>query len=256
MRWREWPGIWRRFLKDFRDRQVEWRTFTPIEERVPGLSPDDANFGWIHWDEVATKEILAACADRRISVNALALWALNQAVRPLVAPGQTSFPFILPVDLRRRGVPDDVGAVATSGVMLDLAASDTPELVEAQMRRKVKEKTYLAYWWVTERLPAKLPKSLLWRVLRTKELGGNRCMGGCTNLGDIDAWVAAPPSGRRIERAIPYNLLSRQFPVQGVGLVWDGRLTYSLRIHPSVCADVAPFVAEWQATVEREAGIQ
>ena len=255
VRLRAWPGIWRRFQRDFRDRQVKWRQFTPIEGRLPALSPDDANFAWIHWDDVTTKELLAACAARRVSVNALALWALLQAVRPLVDPSETSFPFILPVDLRRRGAPEGVGAVATSGVMLDLAASDTPESVEAQMRRKVKEKTYLAYWWITEKLPSKLPKSILWRVLRAKELGGNRCMGGCTYLGDIDAWVAKPPSGRRIERAIPYNLLSRQFPVQGVGLLWDGRLTFSLRIHPSVCADVAPFVDAWQAAVEREVGV-
>lgn len=256
VRLREWPGIWNRFRVDFRDGHVPWAHERPLAGRVPPLAPDDESFGWIEWDPDASDAVLAACEARGTTVNALMLWGLLQAVRPLVAPEATEFPWIMPVDLRRRGRASGDDTVATSGVMLRLTAADTPETVAAQVQRKVKERTYLAYWWITERLPRMLPASVLWPTLRKKEQGGNRCMGGCTYLGDLSAWVQEAPADRHITSIVPFNLLSRQFPVQSVGLRWNGRLTFSLRIHPSMGAgDVAPLVESWKSTVEAEVGL-
>ena len=256
VRWREWFGIWRRFRTDFRDRQVVWREQHPVDGKVPPLQPSDPGFGYVAWDEPTSRAILEWCAARRVSVNALMLWGLLQAVRPLVADGTASFPWIMPVDLRRRGRADEADTVATSGVMLDIGADDRPEDVQAQLERKLDEKTYLAYWWITEKLPTLLPKAVLWPILRSKELGGNRCMGGCTHLGDLSSWVAAAPPDRTVVTPIGFNLLSRQFPVQSVGIQWDGRLVFSLRLHPMVWAGpVAPFVETWQRTVEDEVGV-
>jgi hypothetical protein len=44
--------------------------------------------------------------------------------------------------------------------------------------------------------------------------------------------------------------------VQAVGLVWEGHLTFSLRIHPCMWQDdVAPLVELWRQEVELEAGL-
>jgi hypothetical protein len=256
VRLRDWPGIWKRFRTDFRDGDVPWVEERPFEGRLPPLATDDPSFGWITWDRTRSEAILAACDARRVSVNALMLWGLQRAVRPLVEPGATTFPWNMPVDLRRRGRADGSAAVATSGVLLRLGEDDTPEDVQAQIVRKVEERTYLAYWWITERLPRLLPQSVLWPVLRKKEQGANRCMGGCTFLGDLSAWVVRAPADRQIRSIVPFNLLSRQFPVQSVGVQWEGQLSFSLRIHPCMWAgDVAPLVESWRQTIEVEAGL-
>lgn len=256
VRWHDWPAIWRRFQVDFRDRQVPWKETFPVEGRVPPLRPDDPGFGWIEWDAETSRHILDTCRARGISLNALLLWGLNRTVMPLVAEGETSFPWIMPVDLRRRGRADAAETVATSGVMLDLGAAHLPEEVHAQLVEKVLGRSYLAYWFVTERLTRRLPPQVLWPLLRDKELGGNRCMGGCTYLGDLSAWVERAPEGRRIETAVGFNLLSRQFPVQSVGFRWEGKLTFSLRMHPLIWAgDASPLIEEWRETVESEVGL-
>ncbi len=256
VRWRDWPGVFRRFQVDFRDRQVPWVEEHPVEGRVPPLTAEDPGFGWIEWDAPTSRRIMDACKTRDVSLNALMLWGLNRAVMPLVAEGETSFPWIMPVDLRRRGRADAAETVATSGVMLDLGAAHLPEEVHAQLVEKVLGQSHLAYWFVTERLTRRLPAQVLWPILRDKEGGGNRCMGGCTYLGDLSAWVEEPPPGRHIETAVGFNLLSRQFPVQSVGLRWEGKLTFSLRMHPLIWAgDVSPLIEEWQATVESEVGL-
>lgn len=250
-RWRDWPGIWQRFRRDFRDRQVPWREEHPSPGRVPPLQVEDENFGWICWDETESDRIVAACAERGVSVNALLLWGLSRTVAPLVADDAETLPWIMPVDLRRRGLAESDETVATSGVMMDLGRADTPEDVHRQLMDKVAERTYLAYWWVTERLPTMLPKAVLWPILKSKEQGGNRCMGGCTYLGDLDEWVTADRPDREIETMTGFNLLSRQFPVQSVGVRWNGRLTFSLRLHPFIWAgDVSPLVESWKQTVE------
>lgn len=252
-RWREWPGIWRRFRGEFADRQVPWRKEFPHEGKVPPLATDDENFAWIEWDRRRSDAIIEACRTRRISLNALMLWGLSRTVADLVGDEMTELPWIMPVDLRRRGLAANDDAVATSGVMLDVGREATPEQVHSQLVAKIAGKTHLAYWWITERLPMLVPKSILWPILKSKEQGGNRCMGGCTYLGDLDDWVAEERTDRSIESAIGFNLLSRQFPVQSVGARWAGKLTFSLRLHPFIWAgDVGQLAQSWRETIESE----
>jgi hypothetical protein len=108
------------------------------------LVPDQGAAGiseavaWHLFTEEETREMVARCRERGVTVNSFLLKHLDQAVRPQVIRPEATLPWIVPVNLRRNIRQSDDTANHVSGVEVRIASDDTVDAIQSQILRRLK----------------------------------------------------------------------------------------------------------------------
>lgn len=209
------------------------------------LVPDQGAAGiseavaWHLFTEEETREMVARCRERGVTVNSFLLKHLDQAVRPQVIRPEATLPWIVPVNLRRNIRQADDTANHVSGFEVRIASDDTVDAIQSQILRRLKRGEHRANQ-VLIMLGGFMSHAQKVKFLRNDRIQESGNIGSFSNLGvwnggrnkaPGDGWLFCPP-------VVTGQLL-------GAGCVtFQGRLGLTVQGSPSLSS--TPEVAkEW-----------
>lgn len=190
--WRLWRGSGQE--PECADRR-DWQLTGPSGTGV------GAGVAWHLFTEEETQAIRERCQRERVTVNSLLLKHLDQAVRPEIQRPQAKIPWMIPVNLRGDIHHADATENHVSCVDVRIAADDSVEAIQQQVRHRLERGEHRANALLLE-----LGRFLSHRTkvkLLTKDRGkppGN--IGVFSNLGvwdseqkidTRDSWLFCPP---------------------------------------------------------------
>ena len=181
-----------------------------------------------------TQRLQQNAARRRVSLNALALWAMNRALAPDLVPGSGPAIWSVPVNMRGCVALRDPHANHLSGVEVSTAPEAWPTQIYERLLGEFRHDSHWVAWhtltagkWIGSLGPIVFD----WIALRDSR----RLTGSFSFLGE---W---PPPGVELKRpdfAWACSSISRAERPLGVGMIlWRGRLTIGLLAHPTVSRD-------------------
>ena len=190
--WRLWRGARRNSeCADCRDWKISGS---------PGAEPCRA-VAWHLFTERETKDIRESCQRECVTVNSLLLKHLDQAIRPEIKRPQLKIPWTIPVNLRGdiNHVDDTENHVSCVNPLV--AADDSAEQIQKQIRRRLESGEHRAKHLILElgRFLSHAAKVKLLIKDRANPAGN---IGAFSNLGvwdpekkiaTDDSWVFCPP---------------------------------------------------------------
>jgi hypothetical protein len=228
------PRLWKRAQivigsqRLARRARAEWKR-ADWDGRESG--PED--FHVLCFDERETGRIQKHCSERGISLTALLCTLLQQCAAPLLADPESTQAWYVPVNMRGGVNGSDLAANHSSAIPIFVSRRSSAEDAHTQLRALLKAGVHWGNWWAYAsgaRLPKRLMKWMYERyTAKTFWMGTVSDMGTWTtgpqyrSLGANEVWFAAPPG-------------CRNYPITCLPLTFDGRMTITVKVHPSVSA--------------------
>jgi hypothetical protein len=212
-----------------RPRPIRWR------ERNEARSAPLHAFPFIVFSRAETDTIHARAKARAVSPNALMPEVLGRILLPeLLEPGAKGL-WLFPVNMRGAvGVQRDDANVA-SALLLEAGQGTPAEELHEQIRSGLARGMHWATWWMLHVGRVVGESGVRWLSRRRERtsfyLGTFSHMGAWPPEGSRpsdtlvadsnDAWLCTPPG-------------TRNFPISVGCLIWEGKLSVTLKVHPSI----------------------
>lgn len=176
-------------------------------------------------------------SDNKLSQNLVLLSLLNKYVFELIKDeGQVqNYSWLLPINIR--GIVNKKSAYEnhTSFVQLRLNAQSQYESIKEVFGQKVKSLNHIGLWWI-HHIGVLFGKNYMTKLSKNSA-SKNFWLGTFSNvgtwnvndadydsLGEGEVWFATTPG-------------SRNFPIGMVAMEFNGRLTLTIKVHPSIALD-------------------
>lgn len=164
------------------------------------------SLAWHLFTVEETSEMVTLCREMGVTVNSFLLKHLDEAVRPGIRKPEARIRWLIPVNLRGDIQCEDDTANHVSGVEVCIAPDDTPEAIQAQIRRRLERGEHRAnhLLLMAGGILSHAGKVSYLRKDRAKPVGN---IGSFSNLGvwDMDeasgdGWLFCPPvvTGQRL----------------------------------------------------------
>lgn len=192
---------------------------------------------WRVFEREETLKLRTQAERHGVSLNSFLLSALNTAATSLfLRPGSPTAFWWIPVNMRGAARKSDPASNHSSylGVKLSagMPAREVHHAIKLQLARRM-------HWgsWMGIHIGAFIGLRGMYWIMRQYEKKRNCWMGTFTNLGE---WpppgYEPPPEGDRCGWAVS-STVTVSHPIGAACLVWDGRLTLTLQIHPALTTD-------------------
>jgi hypothetical protein len=237
--------ILRAFLRASKNRTMQWLRWVP----EAAATPNEIVLTALSREE--TEALNDFAREKKCSVNALLMSELSRVLGgALVKPGQT-FPWLFPVNMRGAVALANPFANQSSAVGVECSSVSSMAEIHDNMRDQLKAGVYWGTWWTLQLGRIVGVRGMRW--LSNMRAEKNHWMGTFSNLGvwppqnmnpndsygDSEvAWIPSPPG-------------TLNFPIGFACIQWFGRLTYTLKIHPAVCAGGFERVKELESEFTR-----
>lgn len=185
---------------------------------------------------ILTKEETQAfkdyCKSQKISENAITLELLNPLIFDLIKNDNQVQTWLFPVNMRGITNKKDPYENHSSFIPLDVTKDSKAIDLHNQMKTKLKSLSYIGIWWVHHigiLCGLKKMSELSYKSsLKNFWIGSFSSVGewetksqNFLSLGENEGWFFATPG-------------SKNFPISMVTLTFNGKLCWSLRLHPSI----------------------
>ena len=221
-----WPGLTGLF-KDLKPHKTLWKELQTGAEYTPQFLARRVV------SKSSTATLLATAAQKKMNLNTLLLWCINQVVcEQLLQEQQQLCHWLLPVNTRRsRFLQCDTNHTSSIGLHFEKSLS-IQELFE-NYKKTVNPWQALGNEKLTELLGHLSEKNLL--ALARLRGSKNSWIGSFSNLGRWDFPEKKHAEDWPIHISIAPPAGTPCFPV-GVGVItWQGHLSISLRLHAGLC---------------------
>lgn len=252
------PPLWRLILPALRCAKAvwlapsaaRWKNFDTDASIQPGEIPSCK--AWRVLSREETEQVLRRASKERVSLNALGLWAMNQALQESLIPGSGPMLWSIPVNMRGCISMEDPNANHVSGVEACTPANASAAgIYEALLEAFRNNDHWVAWHTLTlgKWFGPLGPVIFEWVALRKSR----RLTGSFSFLG---SW---PPPGVEIpkpDHAWCCTSIARLERPLGVGmLVWLGRLSIGLIAHPALSRDARQaerWLTSWKSHILSE----
>lgn len=201
-------------------RLLPWR-----EERAQLASHERPVAAWQLLSADMTSELRERARRQHISLNALFLERLTQALAPLLQTGPGSIDWVVPINMR--GLEPRLAPTANQAVTLDVhfPLGASAQVIDHKLRQELRKNAHFGAWQLLSWLGRAGPK--LVRALARRELKVRK-HGSFSNLGSLQSSVCS------IEPQwwMAFNPVQRSRPIGAACLTYQGRLSLTLNIHP------------------------
>jgi hypothetical protein len=210
---------------------------TPSKTRWKSLSPSEAytprHLAWRYFSAHDTQELLFAARSEKISMNTLLLAAASRIIaQELLSPDEDQLRWLIPVNMRRNSGDLLSKRNHTSSVGMRFSKTATMNEIDRIYRQALNGWRALSGDSLA-RIVASLGEDTLYRLAKHRG-GRNFWIGSFSNLGvwNFPEAADAPHWPRAVSIAPPAG--TPCFPV-GIGIMtWQGRLSFSLRLHAAL----------------------
>jgi hypothetical protein len=229
------PGPWRalRILLGARGlarpRKLRWRTRRPV------VQAPRHGFPWTVLTREETERLERAARARGVSVNAWLLARLSAILWPALLEEGERGPWLFPVNMRGVAGPLPDHANVASAILIDCGPGTDDRAIHAQVRARLAAGMHWATWWILHVGRVVGRRGVRWISHRRERSA--EYVGTFSNMGawppegsapgaldENEAWLCTPPG-------------TPNFPVSAGLMAWNGRLSITLKVHPSVTAD-------------------
>jgi len=235
------------FRKIFQKQHIEWALKGDAH-----VKPEKHDFPWLIFTREETTHLKSQAKDCKISLNSLLLSCLNRVIAERLVKGNDPYLWLFPVNMRGPVKLAVDTANHSSAVALELSRRSSAQDVYNQIRYQLKTNSHWGIWWLLN-----IGKLIGVRGMRSISRRRNEKsfhLGTFSNMGEWpipgsaprdlnpdEAWVVAPPG-------------TENFPVSCGCISWNGRLSVTLKVHPSICADrnsAAELLKKFKAELHR-----
>lgn len=226
-----YPGLLRRWLVALR------LLLTPAQEPLawkpqglaePGAAPTAV---WALVSESETLGLRERARSLGVSLNALLLWGLTSAVRPLISAGPGVIEWIVPVNMR--GAEPTLPPTGNQAATLDVCipADATARVIDARIREQLQNDVHWAVWQLLKWLGAAGPRLI--RAQARRELAVRK-HGSFSNLGNLRVARDNGTAATEPEWWLAMNPVQRTRPIGAACLTYEGRLALTLQVHAAL----------------------
>lgn len=189
-----------------------------------------------------TDELRERARREQVSMNALFLHALTQALEPLLKAGAGNIEWVVPVNMR--GLEPDLAPTDNQAATLDVyfRRSAPAALIDTKIRAELLRNAHFGVWQLLRALGTMGPR--LVRALARRELK-LRKHGSFSNLGNLQSSLRSSEP----QWWMAFNPVQRTRPIGAACLTYHGRLSLTLNVHPVLGLDggaVQCLVSEWR----------
>ncbi len=219
-----------KYLNLTRPRTTPWKKYDS-QARGP-----TAGIAWKVLSKVQTQVLERIARKHSCSLNSYLLWSLDRHTRVLFSDATAKAMWWIPVNMRGLIKRPDPWANHSSYCGISLFPKDTPTVAHEKVRQSFVNGSHWGAWWGVN-IGRVIGVEGMRKIMKGYEIKQNRWTGTVTNMG---AW---PPEGSRAGAAdngqpwLVSALVSTSHPI-GVGLLtWNGQLTITLQMHPTLTRD-------------------
>jgi hypothetical protein len=252
---------WRHFARSVPEylqprRRVSWKAPFARTRGADVDRPPEA-VSWRVFDRETSSLIRRRCHTSGYTVNSFLLMHLSQAIFPSLSEGDSSMPWMIPVNLRgkvmRSGDTENHSSFVRVAVGREDSSSDVHGKVYSTIARGAHWANWLAYSYGRV-----LSDRARRAMVRSERATSQWVIGAFSNLGvwdplgefegrDIDGdWLFMPPA-------------LRFFKIGAGCITYRGRMSLAMHLHPELSvdsADAARWVAAWVSSIERDIGAE
>lgn len=238
------PLLIYRALKNMKKSTIPWKEFDPARKKI-----FKREFDWIAFTKEETEKIFRYAGSQGVNINSLFLKLLTDIVVSKLVKGPYEGCWLFPIGMRGLVSISRKDANVSSAVMIRTTRDISAQEIHSQLKRHLKNNVHWGAWWL-----ANIGKVIGMRGMRyiTKNSIKKFHLGTYSFLGE---W---PPAELRKENADPDEVWvtcspgSPTNPIGSNGIIWYGRLSWSLKIHPSILTDqnkIGQYLNELKGTV-------
>ncbi|TQV66506.1 hypothetical protein FKG94_27120 [Exilibacterium tricleocarpae] len=241
------PSFWR-FLglmfkqpKPIAKKTIKWKYPRDIDSSVDG----EIAYDFLTEEETAIVKKLAR--KNRVTFSHYILWALNRAVAELLIDGEQHYYWLYPVNLRG---PLDFNTDMfnySSSINLCVTNRIEPRKLQERVKEQLKAKAYWVNWYLGNigKLIGKSGVKWVYQYISKRQFYA----GSFSFLGSWPLPDAENPKKNLNEMWVACGIGTRNYPVSTGILVWYDRLSLGIKLHPSICDDIAltrRCLAQWK----------
>lgn len=225
------PGVLFKSLPYFKSQKPKWK-FHDLSKK-PASQHD---FGWIVFSDEETRRFEQYVRDQKVSENALLLETLNAILLPdLLADETLNGRWLFPVNMRGAIRKPNFRSNHSSAIPIQVNAFTTAMDIHSQIKLHLSGGIHWAIWWSLH--IGKIVGTNGMRFLSKKSERNNFWLGTFSNMGAwpppelsklytkaSEVWIVVPPG-------------TPNYPISIGCMRWNGKLSVSLKIHPSICPE-------------------
>ena len=197
-----------------------------------------------------TKKVKEFCKENKLSENAYIIRNFSKLILEMVDNPTDEMSWLFPVNVRGIINKRDPKQNHSSFIPINVSNKTTAGGINNQIRSQLKSLRYIGIWWV-HHLGVIFGKGLM-RKLSHRASKRSFWLGTVSNvgeweanspeyksLGDDESWFFAAPG-------------SNNFPIGLIIMTFNGKMGFSLKIHPSICDDSLTKAKEILAKLRQE----
>ncbi|NCN28122.1 hypothetical protein GW915_11150 [bacterium] len=218
----------RAFLDAFAKSDLEWKSF---QENPSLYRRSEHRYYYAVFSRQDTMDLKDRAAQKMLSLNAIILALVNKEVSCSLIQSGTSLRWMFPVNMRPWVQLSNESANCSSAIELSLRPNSLAHDIHLQCKEKLKKQEHWGVWsllnigkWIGEKGMRKLSQKRSASVLNVGCFSGMGEWCEASSSPSEMVWLVTPPG-------------TRNYPVSVSTMIWNARLSLTVKIHPSICAE-------------------